>query len=102
MSLALPDRALCACLLEYPGTDLHYETACLKGRNEVVRLHDTTLGVLPEQQRFDAAHHAGIEMDRRLKDEEEPIGVDRSVQIDVQLPSVLDGGLLRRRENDEA
>src|SRR5579871_2017268 len=93
MSMSLPDRALSTRGVEDPRPDGYDETARLELGDEVVRLDDAALRMLPPKQRLDPGQCIRLEIDRRLVHEEELVRLLGSAEVRCK-GSVVLGGLL--------
>ena len=67
-------------LLEHPSADRDDQAGLLGDRDELGRADQTAIGVLPAQQRFDAHHRPGREVDDRLVVDGELVALEGAVQ----------------------
>ena len=77
--------ALATRLLEDPGADRDHEARLLRQRDEVVRTHEPSRGVVPTDERLEPLDRAARQVDHRLEQEHELLVVDRPLEIGLQL-----------------
>src|ERR1039458_105301 len=102
MATVMPECALSARCVEDPGPDRDDETTRLKLRDEVRWLHDAASWVSPSQQCLDTRQRTGLEINGRLVDEEELVGLEGAAQVDGEGSVVLGRILHLLAEDDRA
>ena len=80
--------AFAAALAQDPAADRHDQAGLLGQRDELVGADHAALGVVPAQQRLDAADRPVLQADDRLVEELELIGRQRALQVGAQLQAL--------------
>src|SRR5687768_6609983 len=99
MSGVIPSSGLKACLLQHPAADADDHPGFFHHRYEVVGHHETSCGVLPTQQRFDAVDSRRAKIEDRLIHEEEFVARHGITEVALQLYSITYGCLHLLREH---
>ena len=80
-AVPLPRRHLPAGLVEHPRSELDDETGLLGHRDELARLEQPTVRVLPPDQRLDTEQRGRRDVDDRLVVQDELTGVDAEAEL---------------------
>ena len=94
-AVAVPHRGREERFAYDPRLDVADETFALRGRDEIERRDEATLGVVPAQKGLDAAHLLGLDEDPRLVVQDELVLDDRALELEADRGHVSGGSAPR-------
>ena len=94
-----PTRRFAAGLVEHEAAELVDEAALLRNRHELRRRDPAALRMVPAHQCLARGHFAGLQIDDRLIEDEQPVlALQRGAQLGFQPSAFLDAGFHGRAE----